>query len=238
MKRHAIFIAVLFLFCVNAFAADAPEMNEKDRISYSVGYQIGGDFKKQNVELDPELLVKGINDALAGTEPVMAQEDMRETLMELKRKIVAAQQKDMKEKSEKNLAEGKAFLAENGKKEGVVTLPSGLQYKVIKEGAGASPTPDDTVSVHYRGTLIDGTEFDNSYARNEPAVFKADRVIPGWKEALQMMKEGGKWQLFIPPDLAYGERQAGQLIGPNSALLFEVELVSVKKADGEQKSEK
>jgi FKBP-type peptidyl-prolyl cis-trans isomerase FklB len=127
----------------------------------------------------------------------------------------------------KNLKEGKAFLAENGKKEGVTTLPSGLQYKVIREGTGVSPKATDNVTVHYKGTLIDGTEFDSSYKRNEPATFRTDRVIPGWTEALQLMKPGGRWQLFIPANLAYGERGAGSRIGPNSALVFEVELVKV-----------
>ena len=128
-----------------------------------------------------------------------------------------------------NLARGKAFLEENAKKEGVKTLPSGLQYRVIQEGSGATPGATDTVTVNYRGTLIDGTEFDSSYSRGKPATFRADRVIRGWTEALQMMKEGAKWELFIPPDLAYGERGAGGKIGPNSTLVFEVELVSVGK---------
>ena len=176
------------------------------------------------------MLVKGIQDAVSGTEPLMTTEEMRATMVELRNKIIAAQQEEMKKKSQKNLEEGKAFLAENAKKDGVTTLPSGLQYKVIKEGTGKTPKANDSVTVQYRGTLIDGTEFDSSFKRNKPASFPVNRVIRGWTEALQMMNEGAKWQLFIPPDLAYGERGAGALIGPNSTLIFEVELLSVEPA--------
>jgi len=133
-----------------------------------------------------------------------------------------------KEMGEKNLKEGEAFLQENAKREGVVALPSGLQYEVIEEGTGKSPKPGDEVTVHYRGTLVDGTVFDSSYERGEPVTFPVEGVIPGWTEALQLMKEGAKWKLFIPPSLAYGERGAGQVIGPNATLLFEVELISVQ----------
>lgn len=152
---------------------------------------------------------------------------MRTTLVNLKKKISVAQQQQQKQQADKNLAEGKAFLEENGKKEGVKTLPSGLQYKVIQEGSGKMPAASDTVTVHYRGTLIDGAEFDSSYKRGKPATFRADRVIAGWKEALQLMKPGAKWQLFIPGPLAYGERGAGAKIPPNSTLIFEVELISI-----------
>lgn len=212
-----------------SFAADQAELkSQNDKVNYSIGYQIGGDLKRQDIELNPELLVKGIQDALAGTEPLLTPQEMRTTLVDLKKKITAAQKEKNKLLADKNLASGKAFLAENGKKEGVKTLPSGMQYKVIQEGSGEMPAASDTVTVHYRGTLIDGAEFDSSYKRDKPATFRADRVIAGWKEALQLMKEGAKWQLFIPPDLAYGKRGAGAKIGPNSALIFEVELISVE----------
>jgi FKBP-type peptidyl-prolyl cis-trans isomerase FklB len=141
---------------------------------------------------------------------------------------MAVQQKAFKEQAAKNLSESKAFLAENGKKEGIKTLPSGLQYKVFAEGSGKMPKAEDTVTVNYKGTLIDGTEFDNSYKRGQPATFQVKGVIKGWTEALQLMKEGSKWQFFIPPDLAYGEGGAGRSIPPNSTLIFEVELISVK----------
>ncbi len=219
----------MVLFLGVGIAADKPEVKEeKDRISYSVGYQVGGDFKRQGVELNPELLVKGIQDAVSGAKPLLSQQEMNRTLVDLKKKIVADQREAQQKMGEKNLADGKDFLSANGKKKGVVILPSGLQYKILSEGKGKSPGPADSVTVHYRGTLIDGTEFDSSYSRGKPATFQVNRVIAGWTEALQKMKEGAKWQLFIPPNLAYGERGAGSRIGPNATLIFEVELISVQ----------
>jgi len=211
--------------------------DEQDRINYSVGYQIGGDFERQGIELDRESLIKGIEDALSEAKPLMTLQEMRSTLVELKKRINATQKERLKEAAEKNLAAGLAFLAENSKKEGVKTLPSGLQYRVLAEGEGAPPKATDTVTVHYRGTSINGTEFDSSYSRNEPDTFQADRVIEGWKEALQMMKPGAKYELFIPSELAYGKRGAGSKIGPNSALIFEVELISVEPAEEEPTQE-
>jgi FKBP-type peptidyl-prolyl cis-trans isomerase FklB len=215
----------------------AQVQDETDRVNYSLGYQIGGDFKRQGVEIRPELVVKGIQDALSEAEPMITQEEMDKALVDLKRKIVADEQAAQKKASDENLAAGRAFLEENSKKEGVKTLPSGLQYRVIKEGTGAIPSATDTVTVHYRGTLIDGTEFDSSYSREEPATFQANRVIDGWKEALQLMKAGGKWQLFIPAELAYGARSVGDKIKSNSTLIFEVELLSVQKNEGRAKKE-
>jgi FKBP-type peptidyl-prolyl cis-trans isomerase FklB len=158
----------------------------------------------------------------------MTAEEIRATITSLQQRLMASQQKVLKEQAAKNLSVSKAFLAENGKKEGIKTLPSGLEYKVLTEGSGKMPKAEDTVTVHYKGTLIDGTEFDSSYKRGQPATFKVKGVIKGWTEALQLMKEGSKWQLFIPPELGYGERAAGPQIPPNSALIFEVELISVK----------
>jgi FKBP-type peptidyl-prolyl cis-trans isomerase FklB len=201
--------------------------NENDKTSYSVGYQVGGDFKRQGVELNPGALVKGVQDALGGEKPLMTPEEMNQTLVDLKRRIMATEQERLKKMAEKNLADGEAFRAENGKKEGVKTLPSGLQYRVIQGGSGKTPKAGDTVRVNYRGTLIAGTEFDSSYKRGQPASFQVNGVIKGWTEALQLMKEGSKWQLVIPPELAYGERGAGAMIPPNSTLIFEVELLSV-----------
>ena len=227
----AIFRAILIVAFLSGIclAGERPGLkDEKEKISYSVGYQIGGDFKRQGVELDPDLLVKGIRDAAGGAEPRISPQEMRKTLVDLKKKVEADERKRRREKAGKYRAEGEAFLSANGKKEGVVTLPSGLQYKVLAAGKGTSPGPADNVTVHYRGTLVDGTEFDSSYQRNEPATFGVDRVIPGWKEALPMMKEGAKWQLFVPSKLGYGEQGSGSRIPPNSALLFEVELISVR----------
>lgn len=212
-------------------AVEEPKLeDENDRVNYSLGYQVGGDFKRQGVEVRPELVARGIEDALSEADPLMSREEMNKTLVDLKKRIIAAQREDRKQTAQDNLAKGKAFLEENAKKEGVETLPSGLQYKVIQEGAGATPKATDTVTVHYRGTLIDGTEFDSSYSRGKPTTFRVNRVIGGWTEALQMMKKGAKWELFIPPELAYGERGAGAKIGPYSTLIFEVELISVGEA--------
>lgn len=226
MKK--LFIAVLSVMLLSGVCAATPNLDLKDekvRLSYSVGYQVGGDFKRQGVDINPELLLKGVQDALTGKQPLMAPQEMRSTLVELQKTVLVFQEKKRKIEREKNLEESKAFLIENGKKEGVKILPSGLQYKVITEGSGNTPKANDTVTVHYRGTLINGTEFDSSYKRGEPATFGVDGVIRGWTEALQMMKEGAKWQLFIPPDLGYGDKSTGR-IEPNSTLIFEVELIS------------
>jgi FKBP-type peptidyl-prolyl cis-trans isomerase FklB len=201
--------------------------DQNDKANYSIGYQIGGDFRKQGVEISPEILVRGIKDAQSGAEAPMSKEDMQKTLMDLQQRVKDAEQAAGRQATEENLASGEAFLAENATREGVTTLPSGLQYKVITAGSGASPKRTDQVTVHYRGILIDGTEFDSSYRRNQPATFRLDRVIPGWTEGLQLMQEGDKWQLFIPAKLAYGEKGSGARIPPNATLIFEVELIKV-----------
>jgi len=202
--------------------------DQKDKESYSLGYQFGQNLKSQGVEINLDIYTSGIRDALGGKEPQMSQEEIRATIGELQKRVMAARQKELKEKAEKNLAEGKVFLDENKKKEGVKTLPSGLQYKVLVEGSGKTPKATDTVTVHYRGTLINGSEFDSSYKKGQPSTFQVNGVIRGWSEALQLMKGGSRWQLFIPPELAYGERAAGLQIPPHSALIFEVELISIK----------
>jgi FKBP-type peptidyl-prolyl cis-trans isomerase FklB len=164
----------------------------------------------------------------------MTEQEVNETMMNFQKDMMAKQQARMKELGEKNKKEGEAFLAENKKKEGVITLPSGLQYKVMKEGDGKTPIVNDVVTVHYRGTLIDGKEFDSSYTRGQPASFPVKGVIPGFSEALQLMKTGSKWQLFIPSNLAYGERGAGDEIGPNAALIFDIELISIKEGTSKE----
>jgi FKBP-type peptidyl-prolyl cis-trans isomerase FklB len=202
--------------------------NVKDKVSYGIGMSMGRDFANQKIEVDPAILAQGIKDTLAGGPMLMTDEEAQTTLMNFQQEMMAKQEAETKAMGEKNQQAGAAFLTENGKKEGIVTLPSGLQYKILSEGTGKSPAKEDTVTVNYRGTLIDGTEFDSSYKRGEPATFPVGGVIPGWTEALQLMKEGAKWQLFIPADLAYGERGAGPVIEPNSTLLFEVELISIQ----------
>ena len=218
-------IGLLFSICS---AAEKVELKEqKDKESYSLGYQFGQNIKTQGVDLNLDVYTSGIKDALGGKESKMTSDEISAAIANLQQRLMAAQQKTLKELAEKNLPESKAFMVANEKKEGVKTLPSGLQYKVLSEGSGKMPKAEDTVTVNYKGTLIDGTEFDSSYKRGEPAIFQVKSVIKGWTEALQMMKEGSKWQLFIPPELAYGERGAGP-IPPNSALVFEVELLAVK----------
>ena len=200
---------------------------ENDKISYSVGYRLGGDFKRQNIEINPDMLIQGMKDAAGEGEPVMTEQEMMNVMTTMANRVKAEQMEKQKQQGADNLKAGEAFLAENAGKEGVTTLPSGLQYKVITSGAGKSPQKSDKVTVNYRGTLIDGTEFDSSYSRGKPATFGVGQVIPGWTEALQLMKEGDKWEIYIPSKLAYGERGAGGKIPSHSALIFEVELISV-----------
>ena len=221
-------LSIAFLFSVCHAQEKLELKDQKDKESYSLGYQFGQNLKFQALDINLDVYASGIKDALGGKEPKMSQEEIRTTISELQKRITAERQKELKEKGTKNLAESKKFLAENQKKEGIKTLPSGLQYKVLTEGTGKTPKETDNVTVNYKGTLIDGTEFDSSYKRGQPASFQVNGVIKGWTEALQLMKEGAKWQLVIPPGLGYGERGAGSQIPPNSTLIFEVELISVK----------
>lgn len=201
---------------------------EKDKISYTIGTNIGENFKKQGIDVDAKLLLKGINDGLEGKQYLLSDDEMKEVMMSLQKQMMAKQSAEFAKLAEKNKKESDDFLAANKTKDSVVTLPDGLQYKILREGTGKMPTKNDTVVVNYQGRLIDGTVFDDSYQRGEPITFPLSGVIPGWIEALQLMKEGSKWELFIPSELAYGERGAGQHIGPNAALIFDVELLKVK----------
>jgi FKBP-type peptidyl-prolyl cis-trans isomerase FklB len=216
-------LKLVMVFCIIfatgvVFAQDNPELKtQKDKLSYAIGVDMGNSFKKNEVDLDPDIMVKGMKDTLTGAKPLMTDQEVRA--------VIVAAQKDMQAKrAEKN----KAYLVEHKKKKGVKVLPSGLQYKVISQGKGKTPKATDTVTVNYKGTPVDGTEFDSSYKRGQPATFPVNGVIKGWTEALQLMKEGSKWQLVIPADLAYGE-QGRPGIPPGSTLIFEVELISVKE---------
>jgi len=222
-----IILSIGFLFSI-CWAGEKIELKEqKDKESYSLGYQFGQNLKLQGVDLNADVYTVGLRDSLGGKESQMTSEEIRDTITNLQQRLMATQQKVVKEQAAKNLSESKTFLTENGKKEGIKTLPSGLEYKVVTEGSGKMPKAEDTVTVHYKGTLIDGTEFDSSYKRGQPATFQVKGVIKGWTEALQLMKEGSKWQLFVPPELGYGERSMGP-IPPNSTLIFEVELLTIK----------
>jgi len=213
-----------------ASESSGPLKTQKDKVSYSIGLDIGSTLKRQLIDVNEELMNKGVHDGLSGAKPLMTDEETKEAMSTFQKEQMAKQAAKRKEMGEKNTAEGKKFLEENKKKDGVKTTASGLQYKVLKEGTGPSPKATDTVKVNYRGTTIDGTEFDSSYKRGQPASFPVNRVIKGWTEALQLMKVGSKYQLAIPADLAYGERGAGSDIGPNSTLLFDVELLSITPA--------
>jgi FKBP-type peptidyl-prolyl cis-trans isomerase FklB len=211
-------LGVLFLVSQVSAQENLVLKNQKDKVSYIIGMNIGNDLKRQSIDISPKILAEGVQQALAGSKPLLTEQEIQETMMAFQKEMMAKQKE-----------RGDAFLAENKKKEGVKTLPSGLQYKVIKAGTGKKPKLNDTVTIHYRGTLIDGTEFDSSYKRGQPVSFPVSGVLPGWTEALQLMEEGAKWQLFIPSNLAYGERGAGGIIGPNATLIFEIELISIQE---------
>ena len=233
LRLFAVMIMLTYLAgCAPEEASSAAELKldtPKNRISYTIGVNIGQDFKSQNMDVDPDLLLMGLKDTLSGKELQLTEEEMVQEIQNFQQEMQAKMAAEMEEKAAENKASGEAFLAENAKQEGVVVTESGLQYKIIEPGQGDSPGPADVATVHYRGTLIDGTQFDSSYDRGQPASFPVGGVIAGWSEALQLMKPGAKWQLVIPAELAYGERGAGQDIGPNSTLLFDVELISVEQ---------
>ena len=218
MKLQLTVILCGMLMASHAMAEDKTELKtQKDKLGYAIGLDLGKSLKKNSIDIDLPVVMQGVKDGLTGKE-LLTEDQIKETY--------AAYQQERAEKTKK---EGESFLAANKKKDGVITLASGLQYKIIKTGSGKTPKAIDSVTVNYRGTLIDGTEFDSSIKRGQPSTFQVNGVIPGWTEALQLMREGDKWQLFIPSNLAYGERGAGGIIGPNAVLIFEVELVSINK---------
>ena len=201
---------------------------QKQKASYSIGLDIGDSFKKQEMDLDTVALAKGIQDALSGSKRLMSEKETSECLAILRQEMAGKQESRMRVLGEKNKLEGEKFLAANKTQAGVVALPSGLQYRELVAGTGVIPKATDTVITHYRGTLLDGSEFDNSYKRGEAARFAVTQVIRGWTEALQLMKVGAKWQLFVPSNLAYGERSPSPEIGPSSTLIFEIELIGIQ----------
>jgi FKBP-type peptidyl-prolyl cis-trans isomerase FklB len=201
---------------------------QEEKVSYAIGNDFGKNLKRQKIEVDPEIFLAGLKDANNDTS-LYTQDELTAIIMEFQKQQKAKMEETNKVEGEENKKAGEEFLAANKEKDGVVTTESGLQYKVINEGNGPKPGPEDTVTVHYRGTLINGEEFDSSYKRNQPATFPVNGVIKGWTEALQLMKTGAKWELYIPSEIAYGERGAGGAIGPNEVLIFEVELLEVSK---------
>jgi len=249
MKLKLVLPALLGLSMSSVFAADAATAtpatkttaaagltSEQDKISYSIGVDLGRNLKQQDIAITDDLFVQGLHDGMTGEPKLMNKDQIVDTLKKLQKQIADRREANFKKTAEDNKKKGETFLTDNKAKPGVITLASGLQYKVLDEGKGASPKATDIVTVHYKGTLIDGTEFDSSYKRGVPATFPLNGVIPGWVEALQLMKAGGKWQIFIPANLAYGEQGAGPEIGPNETLIFEVSLLSFKPGTEDSKA--
>lgn len=204
-------------------------MKEQDKVSYSIGVDLGKHLKKQGIEISPDYFSKGIQDGINGGATLLTDQQMKDTLNEFQKKMMTKRMAEMDKQSEVNKKAGEAFLKENKAKQGVVTLPSGLQYKIITAGKGNKPGKDDTVTVEYTGRLINGTVFDSTEKAGKPATFKVSQVIPGWTEALQLMPIGSTWELYIPANLAYGSRNVGGMIGPNETLIFNVHLLDAKK---------
>jgi FKBP-type peptidyl-prolyl cis-trans isomerase FklB len=206
--------------------------DQKHKVSYSIGVDIGRSLQKSGTDVDVDVITRGMKDLLTGGSLLMTDEEMNAVFMQVKTENAAKQQAKQEARAEMNRKDGAAFLDRNCKEEGVILLPSGLQYQVLKEGSGRSPKPSDTLSVHYRGMFIDGTEFDSSYRRGQPTSFPVMGVIKGWTEALQLMKEGAQWRIAVPPDLAYGESGTpGGPIGPGQVLLFELEVLQIIDAE-------
>ena len=199
----------------------------EDKASYIIGYNLGRQLKSNDIKANTDLILKGLRDATSGAQAMMSEEEMQSTMQTFQQQVMAAQEAKQKALGEKNKSEGEAFLAKNKARQGVKTTESGLQYEVLKEGTGPMPKATDTVTVNYKGTLMDGSTFDSSYDRGEPATFVLNQVIPGWTEGVQLMKVGSKYKFYIPAALGYGERGAGNVIGPNAPLVFEVELLSI-----------
>jgi FKBP-type peptidyl-prolyl cis-trans isomerase FklB len=202
---------------------------DDDKMSYSIGVDIGKSFNKQQINIKLDSFMLGIKEGQQDNPTLLSNEEIQQMLLALQSQMIKKQQEASQEIAVKNKSQGDTFLSENKKRKEIKTTKSGLQYRVIKSGSGSAPKAEDTVTTHYRGTLIDGTEFDSSYSRGQPATFKVNGVIKGWTEALQMMQPGAKWELYVPSTLAYGEHGVGNIIGPNATLIFEVELVSVEK---------
>ncbi len=210
-------------------AAPLALTTQKAKLSYALGMNIGAGVKSQPVDIDPDILARGMKDAMTGAKPLLTDEEAKAVLTQAQNELRQQQQAKMKQEGDANKKAGEDFLAANKAKDGVVTLPSGLQYKILTAGTGPKPTSSDSVVCNYRGTLVSGTEFDSSYKRGQPVTFPVNGVIKGWQEALPLMPVGSKWQLFVPADLAYGDHAMSAELGPNSTLIFEVELLSIKE---------
>jgi FKBP-type peptidyl-prolyl cis-trans isomerase FklB len=229
---HSLWAAVLavgLIGCQSTGEKNAKLETQKDKVSYSIGLNIGNNMKRDSIAINPDIFLRGVLDATVDSaRRLMTDKEMQETMTVFQQEMQKKQMEQAHAAGQKNRLEGEAFLTENAKQPGVVTLPSGLQYRVLVEGKGKKPTASATVKTHYSGKLLNGTEFDSSIKRGEPAVFPCSGVIKGWTEALLLMPVGSKWELYIPASLAYGEAGAGGVIPPNATLLFQVELISIQ----------
>lgn len=232
MKMKLVTAAVMGLVMTTAMAAtDATTLtSDKDKLSYSIGADLGKNFKSQGIDVNADVLAKGMQDGMNGAQLQLTEDQMKEVLNKFQKDLMAKRNAEFTKKSDENKSKGEAFLKDNKSKQGVVSLPSGLQYKIIEAGKGTKPSKDDTVTVEYTGHLIDGTVFDTTEKAGKPATFQVSQVIPGWTEALQLMPAGSTWEIYIPSNLAYGPRSVGGPIGPNETLIFKIHLISVKKA--------
>ncbi|KTD82783.1 FKBP-type peptidyl-prolyl cis-trans isomerase [Legionella waltersii] len=232
MKMKLVAAAVMgFALSTSIAATDASSLaTDNDKLSYSIGADLGKNFKNQGIEISPEALAKGMQDAISGTQLILTEQQMKDVLNKFQKDLMAKRTAEFNKKADENKVKGETFLSQNKSKEGVVVLPSGLQYKIISPGTGAKPGKTDTVTVEYTGHLIDGTVFDSTEKSGKPATFQVSQVIPGWTEALQLMPAGSTWEIYVPSGLAYGPRSVGGPIGPNETLIFKIHLISVKKA--------
>ncbi|KTD35924.1 macrophage infectivity potentiator (Mip) [Legionella nautarum] len=231
----AMSLAMSTTIAANATATSTPSAaslsTDTDKLSYSIGADLGKNFKKQGIDISPAAMAKGLQDGMSGGQLLLTEEQMKEVLNKFQKELMMKRSAEFNKKSEENKSKGEAFLKDNKSKDGVVSLPSGLQYKILEKGDGAKPAKDDTVTVEYTGRLINGQVFDSTEKTGKPATFKVSQVIPGWTEALQLMPSGSTWEVYIPSDLAYGPRSVGGPIGPNETLIFKIHLISVKKTD-------
>lgn len=234
MKLKSLIALLGFVFIFSACGetnVDKADLDtQKERASYAIGLDMGKNMKRQYFDIDTKILFQGIIDGYQGNEQLLSEDELAQTVKIFEQEVTALMQQKKQEEGAEQKTLGEAFLAENKTKEGVITLDSGLQYKILKPGTGRTPNQNEEVTVHYVGTLVDGTKFDSSYDRGEPTSFGVTQVISGWGQALVKMKKGAKWQLWIPPGLAYGEYGAGDVIPPNATLIFEVELLDIQSA--------
>ncbi len=235
MTRHNLFLLSLMLLAGPALAQQSADaLADKSKLSYAVGYDMGMNLKRQNIDLDVDQLIRAIRDTFSEAEPSVPREEMATILSALQQKIRAEQLERFKQLSEENQRKSNAFLADNAQKSGVVSLPSGVQYRVIEEGEGARPKLADAVSIHFRGSKMDGWEFDSTFARAQPEIFKIEDItVPGWQEVLPLMREGATWRVYLPPEMAFGAR-GNPPIGPNEAVIFELKLVQINPPEAKQ----